>query len=121
MAFKCSVIDGDHSDTNYRARVIEEFQRDATHCLVLQTGAGGVGISLHDTHGVRPRHSIISPPENARDLIQAMGRNRRVGQKSPAFRTIITLAGSVEERVRKSVESKAGQIETINDGDLNPL
>ena len=120
-ALKCSVIDGDHSDTNYRARVIDEFQRDATHCLVLQTGAGGVGISLHDTHGVRPRHSIISPPENARDLIQAMGRNRRVGQKSPAFRTIITLAGSVEERVRKAVERKAGQIETINDGDLNPL
>jgi hypothetical protein len=50
-----------------------------------------------------------------------MGRNRRVGQKSPAFRTIITLAGSVEERVRKAVERKAGQIETINDGDLNPL
>jgi len=76
---------------------------------------------LHDTHGNFPRHSLISPPENARDLIQTLGRNRRVGQMSPAFRSIITLAGSIERRVKAAVERKANQVEEINDGDLNPL
>ncbi len=112
------VIDGEHSGECYRVAAIEDFQSDRAHSLVLQTGAGGVGISLHDVRGKRPRHSLISPSENARDLIQALGRNRRVGQLSPAFRTILTLAGSVEERVKIAVERKAAQIETINDGDL---
>lgn len=80
-----------------------------------------MGISLHDTRGTFPRHSLISPPENARDLIQAMGRNRRNGQKTPAFRSILTLADSIERRVKAAVERKAGQIEEINDGDLDPL
>jgi hypothetical protein len=88
---------------------------------VVQSSAGGVGISLHDTHGRHPRHSLISPPESARDLIQVLGRNRRVGQKSPAFRSVITLAGSIESRVSAAVARKADQIETINDGDLDPL
>ena len=75
-------------------------------------------VYLHEVRGERPRHLPLSPPESARDLIQALGRNRRVGQRSPAFRTILTLAGSVEERVKAAVERKAAQIETINDGDL---
>ncbi|MFM8334606.1 MAG: strawberry notch C-terminal domain-containing protein, partial [Opitutaceae bacterium] len=103
----------------HRASVIGDFQADRKHALVLQIGAGGVGVSLHDVRGERPRHSLLSPPESARDLIQALGRNRRVGQRSPAFRTILTLAGSVEERVKAAVERKAAQNETINDGDLS--
>jgi superfamily II DNA or RNA helicase len=104
-----------------RAEAIDAFQADRVRCLVVQSSAGGVGISLHDTHGRYPRHSLISPPESARDLIQVLGRNRRVGQKSPAFRSVITLAGSVESRVSAAVARKADQIETINDGDLDPL
>jgi hypothetical protein len=113
-------IDGRVGDAA-RAAAIDAFQQDRHRCLVLQTGAGGVGISLHDTLGNHPRHSLISPPENARDLIQAMGRNRRTGQKTPAFRSILTLADSIERRVKAAVERKAGQIEEINDGDLDPL
>lgn len=119
-ALGCPVIDGRVADAA-RSAAIDSFQQDQVRCLVLQTGAGGVGISLHDTHGKHPRHSLISPPENARDLIQTMGRNRRVGQKSPAFRSVITLANSIERRVKAAVERKAQQIETINDGDLDPL
>ena len=104
-----------------RNAAIDGFQKDKHRCLVLQTGAGGVGISLHDTIGRHPRHSLISPPENARDLIQALGRNRRVGQKTPAFRSVITLANSIERRVKVAVERKATQIETINDGDLDAI
>lgn len=119
-ALRCGVIDG-RTINSQRQTIIDRFQADLDHTLVLQTAAGGVGISLHDTRGERPRHSLISPGENARDLIQALGRNRRVGQKSPAFRTILTLAGSVEQKVKRNVERKANQIEEINDGDLDPL
>lgn len=119
-SLKCDRIDG-RVPEHRRQTSIVEFQADKIHTLALQTAAGGVGISLHDTHGIRPRHSIISPGENARDLIQVLGRNRRDGQKSPAFRTIITLDGSVEQVVHRNCSRKADQIDTINDGDLNPL
>ena len=112
------VIDGADGGDAHRASAIGDFQADRKHALVLQIGAGGVGVSLHDVCGERPRHSLLSPPESARDLIQALGRNRRVGQRSPALRTILTLAGSVEERVKAAVERNAAQNETINDGDL---
>jgi len=119
-ALECPVIDGRASDSA-RIAAIQGFQIDRHRCLVLQTGAGGVGISLHDTIGRHPRHALISPPENARDLIQTLGRVRRVGQKTPSFRSIVTLANSIERRVKAAVERKAAQIETINDGDLDPL
>ena len=119
-ALKCDQIDG-RVPEHRRQTSIVEFQADKIHTLALQTAAGGVGISLHDTHGNRPRHSLISPGENSRDLIQVLGRNRRDGQKSPAFRTIITLADSVEQLVHRNCSRKAGQIDEINDGDLNPL
>lgn len=117
-ALGAEVIDGADGGDAHRASAISDFQAYRKHALVLQIGAGGVGVSLHDVCGERPRHSLLSPPESARDLIQALGRNRRVGQRSPAFRTILTLASSVEEPVKAAVERKAAQIETINDGDL---
>jgi superfamily II DNA or RNA helicase len=104
-----------------RQQIIKAFQDDREHYVILQTEAGGVGISLHDTRGVRPRHSIISPGDNARGFVQALGRNRRDGQKSPAFRTILTLAGTIESRVHRALTAKIGQMDTINDGDLDPL
>jgi superfamily II DNA or RNA helicase len=115
------IIDGRHDDEDYRRDVVARFQADGLPGLLIQIRAGGVGISLHDTHGHFPRHSLISPPDGARNLIQALGRNRRTGGKTPAFRTIVTLAGSVEARVHARVAAKAQQIETINDGDLDPL
>jgi superfamily II DNA or RNA helicase len=119
-ALKVPRFDGRTSDGE-RARIIAAFQDDVEHCTVFQTGAGGIGISLHDTRGMRPRHSIISPGDDSRAFVQALGRNRRVGQKSPAFRTVLTLANSIEGRVHRALSAKVGQIDTINDGDLDPL
>lgn len=104
-----------------RDEAIDRFQRDERHVILCQHQAGGTGISLHDTIGNRPRCSVISPPESARDLIQILGRNRRAGQKTPAFRKIVFAAGTVEEKVRRAVEKKVKQIELINDGDLDVL
>jgi hypothetical protein len=113
-------IIGDQSP-KVREAWINDFQQDIVNILVCQTQAGGVGISLHDTHGVRPRVTYISPPDSARDLIQALGRVRRDGAKSPSIQNILYLRGSVEERVRKAVERKIHNISLLNDGDLDPL
>lgn len=117
---KFPVIEGNQTST-YRSEVIRALDADEIRGMILQTQAGGVGISLHDTRGQYPRHSIISPPENSRDFVQVLGRNRRVGGMSPAFRTVLFAHGTIEDRVRRKVTAKANQIETINDGDLDPL
>jgi superfamily II DNA or RNA helicase len=120
QALELPCIDG-RVPEGARQAAIRAFQDNQLHGLVLQTGAGGVGINLHDIHDVRPRHSILSPGDNAVQFVQALGRNRRDGQKSPAFRTILTLADSIEGRVHRALTAKVGQIDTINDGDLDPL
>lgn len=104
-----------------RQHAIDEFQADRSRVIFCQAQAGGVGISLHDTLGTFPRVSLISPPESAILLIQILGRIRRVGAKSPALQKIVFAEGTIEERVRRGVEKKVGQIDTINDGDLDPL
>jgi hypothetical protein len=115
----CTVQGG--QNPKFREQAIQDFQKDLAHVLVCQISAGGVGISLHDTRGNRPRETFISPPDNARDLIQALGRVRRDGAKSPSIQHIMYLKGSVEERVRRSVERKVHNISLLNDGDLDPL
>ena len=54
IRLKCDRIDGRQTATD-RQRVIDEFQNDQTHCIVVNAAAGGTGISLHDTVGNRPR------------------------------------------------------------------
>lgn len=114
------VIEGGQPEVR-RVEAVDRFQRDRVWGILMQIQSGGIGISLHDVRGVRPRHSLISPPEGAIALLQALGRNRRVNGMSPAFRSLLFAAGTVEEEVRRTVVRKLGQIETINDGDLQPL
>jgi Helicase conserved C-terminal domain len=119
-ALGCPTIDGRVSD-KAREEAIQAFQADEVRTIAIQTDAGGVGISLHDTRGKHPRHSLLSPGDNARSLVQALGRNRRVGQATPAFRTMLTLENSIERKVYRALTAKVGQLDTINDGDLDPL
>jgi superfamily II DNA or RNA helicase len=111
-----------HGGQNEYSRqfVIDNFQHDRTRVLVIQIQAGGTGISLHDLNGTHPRLSLISPPDSARGLIQALGRIHRAGAKSPAIQKIVFAEGTVEARVKKAVERKVNQIDTLNDGDLDP-
>lgn len=115
-----ATIEGNQS-AGKRQAWIDGFQMDIINVLICQTQAGGVGISLHDTHGNRPRVSYLSPPDSARDLVQALGRIRREGAKTPSVQHILYLKGSVEEKVRKAVERKVHNISLLNDGDLDPL
>lgn len=103
-----------------RQNEIDAFQSDRAHAMLCQAQAGGVGVSLHDVHGIRPRRSLISPPESARTLIQILGRIRRSGGKSLALQTLVFAANTIEEKVRKTVERNKGRIDQINDGMLDP-
>jgi SNF2 family DNA or RNA helicase len=100
---------------------INNFQTNVTKVMVANIKAGGIGLSLHDTQGNHPRVSLISPPESAIDLIQALGRIRRVGMQSPAVNRILFAANTVEEKVYENVKKKSEDIATLNDGDLDPL
>lgn len=104
-----------------RDRVIEAYNFGAMKTLVVNIAAGGEGISLHDQDGKYPRVGLLSIPESSTHLIQALGRNDRVGAKSVGLNRILFCAGTMEERVYENLSGKIRDIETINDGDLSVL
>jgi hypothetical protein len=115
-----SMIWGGQS-TEEREEMISDFQSDKTNVMLCQVQSGGVGVSLHDENGVRPRSSLICPTYSAIDLKQALGRIHRAGAKSKAVQKIIFAAGSIEEQVMKKVRAKLKNIETLNDGDIETI
>ena len=117
---QASVIWGNQTDVE-RQSMIESFQNDETKVMLCQIQSGGVGVSLHDQNGVRPRSSLICPTYSAIDLKQALGRIHRAGAKSKAIQRIIFAADSIEEQVMKKVRAKLKNIETLNDGDIETI
>lgn len=115
-----SMIWGNQS-TDERQLMIDAFQVDESKVMLCQIQSGGVGVSLHDEHGVRPRSSLICPTYSAIDLKQALGRIHRAGAKSKAVQRIIFAADSIEETVMKKVRAKLKNIETLNDGDIETI
>ena len=101
----CGKIDGSQTP-HERQCVIDEFQRDESHCIVCNISAGGTGISLHDTQGMRPRVSFICPTFNSKDYQQVLGRIHRNGAKSDAIQQVLVAANSIEEHVMKSIIRK---------------
>jgi superfamily II DNA or RNA helicase len=107
-------IDGRQSAAE-RQRRIESFQNDSDRIIVCNTAAGGVGISLHDTRGDFPRAAIISPDWNEKNILQVVGRVHRAGGKTPSLQRILFAAGTVEEKVEKSVRKKISLLKTLNE------
>lgn len=101
-----------------RQSCIDKFQADQARVIIVNIAAGGVGVSLHDTHGNHPRVSLICPTFNAKDLKQALGRIHRSGGKSKCLQRLVFSAGTVEEKVCRAVQSKLDRIDLLNDGDL---
>lgn len=97
---------------------IAAFQNNETHVMVGMSSACGVALSLHDERHERPRVSLISPSYSASELIQALGRIRRVGG-THATQKIVLAAASVEERVAKAVGGKVDNIGALTDADLS--
>ena len=104
-----------------RGAAIEAFNFGETKTLVLNIAAGGEGISLHDQDGRYPRVGLLSIPESSTHLIQALGRNDRVGAKSVGLNRILFVAGTMEEKVYENLSGKIRNIDQINDGDLSVL
>lgn len=103
-----------------RQAVIERFQRNETDVVLANIQAGGVGVSLHDPSGKKPRLSIISPTFSAADLRQALGRVHRSGGAA-SVQKICFAAGTVEEHTAEVCAAKLANIDLLNDGDLTPF
>jgi len=109
----CARIDGGQS-TKERQKVVDDFQADKIHVIAVNTAAGGVGLSLHDTHGDRQRISLISPSFSAKDHLQTLGRIHRNGAKSDAIQKILVAADSIEETVMKAINKKLRNLTALH-------
>lgn len=105
LGMPVALIHGDVKAEQRQANV-DAFQNDDVHVAIVQVQAGGVGLSLHDTHGLRPRVALICPSYNEKDLVQVLGRVDRVGAKTPSRQRILFAAGTIEEEVEKTVRKK---------------
>ena len=100
-----------------RQRGIDDFQANKVHVMVGMAAACSVALSLHDERHERARVSLISPGYSASEFSQGLGRIRRVGGTT-ATQKIVVAAGSVEERVGRSIERKMNNLSALTDGDL---
>ena len=97
---------------------IKDFQEDRSNIIICNIRSGGVGISLHDTHGIFPRVSIISPSWSAQDIIQALGRVHRANGKTVVRQKIVFCRKTIEEFICRNMIEKIKNIASLNDGDL---
>jgi len=111
-----SILRGGQSPTE-RQRVIDRFQANECPVVIANMQAGGVGVSLHDPKGIRPRLSLISPSFSAQDLRQALGRVHRAGGAA-SIQKILFAADTVEEHTADICANKLANIDLLNDGDL---
>jgi hypothetical protein len=89
-----------------RDKAKEDFTSGKTPMLYTTYAAGGIGISLHDTDGDKPRVAIyLGPPYSGVLLEQAMGRPWRFGVKSDVH--AVFLATDSEPDVRL-MQTKVG-------------
>lgn len=117
LDIRCKIHGSQTSDE--RQEAIDLFQSNQERIIICQIRAGGVGISLHDLHGDHPRVTLINYPDQASDLIQALGRAHRSGGKSPVLQRIIFVANvDYERKIMRSINRKLTNISAINDGDL---
>ena len=110
------VIRGGQRDAD-REQAIRRFQSNDEKFIICNIRAGGVGVSLHDPTGGKPRLALISPTYSAQDLRQALGRVHRAGG-AHSIQRIIFAAGTCEERACGAVAAKLAHIDLLNDGDL---
>jgi hypothetical protein len=109
----CDYIDGSVPDDK-RQNIIEDFQADKAHVIVVNAATGGTGVSLHDVTGNRPRLSLISPSFNSFEFSQVLGRIHRNGAKTDALQKVMISNGSIEEYVMDALYKKMEQMDTIH-------
>lgn len=113
---ECTITGSDHNGLRQNRCI--RFQWSKEPFIILNSQAGGTGISLHDLSGEkRPRASLISPGYNAFDFRQVFGRVRRAGG-GRSVQYIVYLLDTVEEDVMRRVTGKLDNLDALIDGDL---
>ena len=97
-----------------RATDIAAFQNDSSEVILCQINAGGAGVSLHDEHGGRPRRAFISPTDDEKMMVQALGRIDRAGSQSDTVQQILYAANTIEEEVAKNFRRKLHNMQTLH-------
>lgn len=100
-----------------RSKHINEFCSDESRVIICNIQSGGAGISLHDTRGIYPRVSLISPTWSAQDLLQVLGRIHRATGKTDSLQRIVFCKKTVEEGVGAVIKEKINNIRVFNDGE----
>lgn len=94
----------------------DRFQANVLRCLVVQIGAGGQSIDLHDTHGNAPRTALLCPQFSGTAEEQAIGRVRRVGAKNRALALRLFAPGTVEQAALHLTRHKRENQQILNEG-----
>jgi SWI/SNF-related matrix-associated actin-dependent regulator of chromatin subfamily A-like protein 1 len=106
-----ATIDGSTSSSE-RQRLIDAFQqRDTPRVLILQITAGGTAITLHRASRVIFAETTWVPA----DVVQAAKRCHRIGQRQSVLASIVSLSGSIDERVARVITRKAAEMTVLED------
>ncbi len=99
---------------------IELFQSDTKRICLVMVAAGSASVSLHDLNGNYPRHTLINPSYSAINTLQALGRCHRANGKTPVIQQFFFASGvEIEEKMRKRVNLRLTNLDSLNDGDLS--
>lgn len=110
-----AVVRGGQTGAEREAEV-QRFQRDEARVVLLNSAAGGTGVSLHDLHGNHPRVSLISPSFSIFEHEQVLGRIYRNGAQSPALQRVLVASDSIEETVAKVLAGKKKSLDSLLSG-----
>ena len=103
-----------------RDNEIEQFQSDTKRICLVMVAAGSASVSLHDLNGNYPRHTLINPSYSAINTLQALGRCHRANGKTPVIQRFFFANGvEIEEKMRKRVNLRLTNLDSLNDGDLS--
>jgi superfamily II DNA or RNA helicase len=117
---KCDhIIDGTVTG-DARQHVIDDFQADEAHCVLVNSKAGGICVSLQDLNGDRSRVGLVMPDPSVVTLRQVFGRLHRQGGKSTAYYRVILAAGTKEEDIHRKFTAKSNNLDALLDSDLMP-
>jgi len=103
-----------------RDNEIEQFQSDIKRICLVMVAAGSASVSLHDLNGNYPRHTLINPSYSAINTLQSLGRCHRANGKTPVVQRFFFANGvEIEEKMRKRVNLRLTNLDSLNDGDLS--
>jgi SNF2 family DNA or RNA helicase len=103
------LVEAIHGGTSQKQRqnLIDAFQNtDRPRVLVLQINTAGTALTLHAASRVIFAETTWTPG----DVVQAAKRCHRIGQAHSVLASIISLAGSIDERVAAVITRKAQEL-----------